>query len=305
MSAATVEESKDTTMMLCASCGTAGGDDIKLMKCTACHLARYCSIKCQKDHWPKHKKECKKRAAKLRDEILFKQPESNHYGDCPICCLPLPLDPMKLCLTPCCSKYICIGCDYANKMRENERRLKHKCAFCREVLATTKEGITELLMKRIEANDPVTMREAGLRKHKEGDYNAAFEYLTRAAALGDVGAHCELSVLYRLGKGVETDEKKELYHAEQAAIGGHPVARHNLGCYEWKNNRMDRAAKHIIIAANLGDDDALAALKDLYKAGHVSKDDFAATLRGHKAAVDATKSPQREKAAVYYKEYMF
>eukprot|EP00984_Skeletonema_dohrnii_P035791 scaffold35973_cov122-Skeletonema_dohrnii-CCMP3373.AAC.2 len=32
-----------------------------------------------------HKKECKKRAAEFRDELLFKQPESCHEGDCPIC----------------------------------------------------------------------------------------------------------------------------------------------------------------------------------------------------------------------------
>ena len=30
--------------------------------------------------------------------------------------------------------------------------------------------------------------------------------------------------LYRNGLGVEKDEKKELYHLEEAAIGGHPDA---------------------------------------------------------------------------------
>ena len=88
MSAAVQE---DEVVMLCASCGTAEGDDIKLKKC-ACHLVKYCSVACQKAHRPKHKKECKKRAAELKDEILFKQPESSHLGDCPICCLPLPID---------------------------------------------------------------------------------------------------------------------------------------------------------------------------------------------------------------------
>jgi len=31
----------------------------------------------------------------LRDEILFRQPESTHDGDCPICFLPLPVDGKK------------------------------------------------------------------------------------------------------------------------------------------------------------------------------------------------------------------
>eukprot|EP00984_Skeletonema_dohrnii_P017628 scaffold8077_cov98-Skeletonema_dohrnii-CCMP3373.AAC.1 len=68
-------------MLCCASCGISEGDDIKLKTCTACKSARYCSVKCQKEHRPKHKRACKKRAAELHDEMLFKQPESAHYGD--------------------------------------------------------------------------------------------------------------------------------------------------------------------------------------------------------------------------------
>ena len=33
---------------------------------------------------------------------------------------------------------------------------------------------------------------------------------------------------------------------------------------------------------------------DVFKEGHISKDDLATALRAHYAAVDATKSPQRE-----------
>ncbi|KAK1733959.1 hypothetical protein QTG54_015217 [Skeletonema marinoi] len=63
------------------------------------------------------------------------------------------------------------------------------------------------------------------------------------------------------GYGVEKDKKKEVYHVEEAAIAGHPGARYT----------MSGKTK-------------------------VSKDDFAAALRAHQAAVDATKSPQREAA---------
>jgi hypothetical protein len=60
------------------------------------------------------------------------------------------------------------------------------------------------------------------------------------------------------------------------------------------NNKIERAKKHFIIAANLGFDDSVEALKHVYVVGHVSKEEFAAALRAHQAAVDATKSPQRE-----------
>eukprot|EP00984_Skeletonema_dohrnii_P012019 scaffold4831_cov131-Skeletonema_dohrnii-CCMP3373.AAC.3 len=115
-------EESDDTMMFCASCGIAEVDDIKLKKCTACDLVKYCSVKCQRNHRPQHKRACKKRAAELRDEILFKQPESRDLGDCPICFLPLPIDHTKSTLMACCSKTICNGWDYANMIRETEER---------------------------------------------------------------------------------------------------------------------------------------------------------------------------------------
>jgi hypothetical protein len=45
----------------------------------------------------------------------------------------------------------------------------------------------------------------------------------------------------------------------------------------------------------------LESVKNGYKRGFVSKDDFAAALRGHQAAVDATKSKQRENAYAFDK----
>jgi TPR repeat protein len=116
------------------------------------------------------------------------------------------------------------------------------------------------------------------------------------AELGDIVAHNYLSIIYHLGEGVEKDEKRKLRHLLEAAIGGHPKARHNLGVIELENLRIERGMKHLIIAAKLGYDDSLNALKECYKDGIISKEDFAAALRGHQAAVDATKSPQREKA---------
>ena len=181
-------------------------------------------------------------------------------------------------------------------MREDEGRLQNKCPFCRKVVPSTYDGAIEILMKRIEANDPYAMREMGTVRYHERDYASAFEYFTKAAALGDVLGRHQLSVSYLEGRGVEKDEKKFLHHTEQAAIGGSPHARHNLGCFEEENGRVDRAAKHYIIAAKLGYDESLGHVKDLYKRGLVSKEDFAAALRGHQAAIDATKSPQREAA---------
>jgi hypothetical protein len=292
----------DNNMMCCAGCGKAEVDEIKLMTCTACKSVRYCSVKCQREHRPKHKRACKKRAAELRDEILFRQPESNHHGDCPICCLPLPIDPKKSTIYSCCSKYICIGCKYANHMREIEQRLHPACPFCRQPAPKTEGEFDLIRMKRIEVNDPAAMCEAGKQRYHKGDHEGAFEYLSKAAGLGDAGSHYDLSLMNREGEGVEKDEKKQLHHFEEAAIGGHPFARYNLGAIEWNNGRDERAVKHWIIAANLGCDRSLETLRGLYTKGVVRKEDYAAALRGHQASLDATKSPQREAAEKFMQQ---
>jgi TPR repeat protein len=197
----------------------------------------------------------------------------------------------------CCSKLICDGCHHANVKRETEARLEHRCAFCREPAPQSDEEIEKRKMERVKKNDPVAMAQMGKKHDKERDYGKALEYWTKAAELGDVEANAFLGSMYYDGRGVEKDKKKAIYHLEQAAMGGHPWARVLLADYEMKNNgRFKRAAKHYIIAANLGEDDSLKPIKDLFVKGIVSEEEYAAAIRGHQAAVDATKSPEREEA---------
>ena len=59
---------------------------------------------------------------------------------------------------------------------------------------------------------------------------------------------------------------------------------------------MDRSKRHFIIGANLGDDHCLKAIRGYFKSGIVTKEEYAAALYAYQAAIDATKSPQREEA---------
>ena len=121
--------------------------------------------------------------------------------------------------------------------------------------------------------------------------------MTKAARLGDIKAIYQLALMYWKGTGVEENGKKGNYHAEEAAIAGHPTARYNLGHIEWNNGSKERAVKHFVIAANLGYDKSVERLKQCYSRGSLSKEDFEAALRAHQAAVDAMKSPGRDAAA--------
>eukprot|EP00984_Skeletonema_dohrnii_P022019 scaffold11138_cov76-Skeletonema_dohrnii-CCMP3373.AAC.2 len=279
---------------ICASCGVPACDNIKLKNCNACYLVKYCGVECQRNHRSQHKRECKKRAAELRDEILFRQPESTHFGDCPICFIPHPPDPKKYAINSCCCKAICDGCYYAFKLMKNTRKT---CPFCRTSVPKSPAEANRNFMKRIEAGDPIAMRQIGSTlRENEGDYSAAFEYWTMAAKLGDAESHNQLSLMYSKGKGVEKDEGKKTYHMEKAAIAGHPGARYNLAIQELVNERYERAVKHLIIAATLGLDVSIQQLKDCYAMGVVDKEGLAAALHAHHAAVVAMKSPQREAA---------
>jgi hypothetical protein len=280
---------------VCACCGIAGVDDIKLKMCDGgCDLVKYCGDDCQTNHREEHEEECKKRKTELHDKQLFTQPDISHLGECSICCLPLSLDERKSTFMACCSKTICNGCRFANQKREKEAGLEHRCVYCREPLPKSKEEGIKRIMERIKKNDPVAMTEMGKEHAAERDFGKALEYWTKAAELGDVDAHASLGGLYCEGGGVEKDVKKAVHHWEQAAIGGNPNARGFLACYEEANDRLDRAAKHLIIAANLGCDISLQWIKELFVKGILSKDEYACALRGHQAAVDATKSAERE-----------
>src|SRR5210317_811966 len=95
-------------MTACANCGKGEESSNDLKACTACKLVKYCNRECQIAHRPLHKKACKKRAAELHDEELFK--EHPPHEDCPICLQPLPLESSESTFQSCCGKIICNGC---------------------------------------------------------------------------------------------------------------------------------------------------------------------------------------------------
>ena len=122
---------KDILLSICANCGKGEEESGKLKSCTACKLVKYCNRECQIDHRPKHKKECRRRAAELYDEKIFRQPPSQ-YGDCPICFLRMPSLISGSTYNSCCGKVICRGCAYAPVYDDQGNEVDNrKCPYCR------------------------------------------------------------------------------------------------------------------------------------------------------------------------------
>ena len=238
--------SKEDDVSVCANCGKGEEETGKLKACTACKMVKYCNRECQIAHRPQHKKECKRRAAELHDEKLFKQPP-NPYEDCPICFLRMPtLETGRRYMT-CCGKKICSGCCYAPVYDNQGNEIDNtKCAFCRTPAPTSEEEMIEWLLKRMEVNDADAINTIGCN-YRDGrygitqDYDKALELFHRAADLGYAEAYLNIGYAYINGDGVEVDEKKAIHYFELGAIGGDATARHNLGYNEHNAGNMERA----------------------------------------------------------------
>ena len=287
-----LSSSKTNTNSKCAACGKEG-DDLKV--CTACHMVKYCNRDCQISHRKQHKKACKKRAAELYDEKLFKEVEPE---ECPICFLPMPIKADETTFESCCGKSICNGCIYAMIMSEG----KDLCAFCRTPNASSDEEHINRTKKLIDNGNAGAMHllagiyDQGLYGMPQDNQKAYALYL-KAGEQGSADAYSRLGILYRLGTGVERDMKKAQHYWQLAAMMGDVDARCNLGVLEWNAGNYIRAFKHYTLAARVGSKDALDEVKNGFVKGLVTKDEYASTLRAHQQRLNEMKSDEMDKAA--------
>ncbi|KAL7533437.1 hypothetical protein ACHAWF_004493 [Thalassiosira exigua] len=285
-----------TAMTHCASCGK-GGDGLKA--CTACKLVKYCGVACQKAHRPRHKRECRKRAAELHDEALFAVPPPRE--ECPICFLPLPWAVSQSQYQACCGKKLCFGCGFAARIEHGQ----HLCPFCRSPTLPNWDATIKKVKARADTNDANATLELGYyykeaRGGLKRDLKRAVELWLRAGKLGKASGYCEVGNCYLLGKGVEKDIDKAEHYWELAAMRGDSEARHNLGVMEAdEKGNHDRAIKHFMLAAGLGNTGSLDIIQEYYlnkKQQLVTKDEFEKALRAHYEAINEMKSEQRDKA---------
>jgi len=282
---------------ICANCGKGEESSGSLKACTACKMVKYCNRECQIAHRPQHKKECRKRAAELHEEKLFRKPPP--MEDCPICFQQLPLLGTGRMYKACCGKIICSGCIYAVKNRDKDLGL---CPFCRTPCHTSDEEMLKRMHKRVEIGDTEAINMMGTYYANElfgfpQDYNKALEFYQRAIKLGSVTAYTNIGQIYEYGQGVEIDKKKAIYYYELGAMEGEAMARHFLGLNEIKQCCFDRALKHWMIAIEGGDTRSLYAIKQMYYCAGITKDVYEKALRARQAYLDEIKSNQRDRAA--------
>ena len=292
----------DNNMTTCANCGKGEESTGDLKACTACKLVKYCNRDCQIAHRPLHKNACKKRAAELHDEALFK--EHPHTDDCPICFLTLPVSSKQTTFKSCCGKIICDGCIVAMTEEALERGGEiGLCAFCRTPSSTLEMRKFNEQKNSMDGNNAYAFHQLGgcYATGEMGmprDITKANELWHRAGEIGCSYAYYNLGISYENGDGVEMDKKKAKYYYELAAINGSVEARHNLGCLEGNSGNINRAKKHYILAARAGHKQSLDMVKEGFMRGIVTKDEYENTLRAYQQQRDEMKSDDRDKAGI-------
>ena len=286
----------------CANCGKGGGNTIKLKKCNACYLVKYCSVDCQKIHRKFHKKACKERAAQLKDEKLYGQGHERSEGDfCPLCLLAIPfaVDEHSGFYT-CCMKRVCTGCIFATV----KQGLGPICPFCRAPQAGPEaendEETLRRIQKRVAARDPDAICRLG-DFHLNGQYgleksqSRAFELWSEAAELGSTTALCKLGMAYYDGdKGLSQDKAKGICFFESAAMQGCADSRSNLALAELEDGNDDRAVRHFMIAAKMGHKPSLDVIKGFFRDGFATRAQYCEALKGYQGAMEEMKSPDRD-----------
>ena len=297
-------DDEDKEVSVCANCGKGEEESDKLKSCTACMMVKYCSRDCQIAHRPQHKKECRRRAAELHDEEVFKQPPPK--DDCPICFLLLPRLRTGWQNQSCCGKVICSGCIHAPLYDDQGNIVaEKKCPFCRVPIPSSVEETIELERKRVEAGDAQAMYNIGC-DYRDGtngyprDYTKALELWYRSGELGHAASYCNIGYSYSNGRGVERDIKKAKHYYELAAMSGDSMARNNLGANEVRAGNMERALKHYMIAVRGGESKSLEQIQKMYKLGHATKEYYTAALQAYQEYLSEIKSDQRDKAAADY-----
>jgi len=239
------------------------------------------------------------------DEELFGSGHESYLGECSICMLRIPLNYTQHSFTTCCLIRICIGCDWLSQLANINAGREFACAFCRKPTPDRSpsgyEKVMTQVQERVDAGDADARFMLG-QCHFNGHLGLpknvpkGIELWKDAARLGSIEAHCNLACCYENGDGVKRDIDQFVYHCEVAAIGGDHDSRYSLGSVEHEDGRKDRALKHWTIAAQMGHENSLKRILELYRTGCAAKDDYAQALLRYQNAIEEMRSNERDNA---------
>ena len=109
----------------------------------------------------------------------------------------------------------------------------------------------------------------------------------------------ETVVLFDDGPAPFPDEVLMMKYSEEGVRRGHYSCRELLADHANQSGNQEEAIRQYMMAACSGHETMMENVMRYYRQGFLSKDDFATTLRAHKAANDKRRSKPRD----YWQRY--
>ena len=244
-------------------------------------------------------------AAANRTEDSLKSWTRLQNEECPICMLPLPYDHETsysiYCVT--CGKTVCTGCmisvgaahkrDGGNAKTAREKA--RTCLFCRSdnELYDDQYALEQEMKRANNGNGEAMCRVGGL----EQDKAEGLKWYHRAVEAGSGSAAYNVGVIYLNGDAVEKDHERALEYFQKAAELGFIPAFRIIGMILMQKGDIEEAFINLRKAAmcGLSNDYLFSKLRNGFKYGYITKDEYAFTLRENQKACNEMKSDGRER----------
>ena len=175
------------------------------------------------------------------------------------------------------------------------------CPFCRSDTRVTGKSLLEKEMKRVNAGNGEAMYRVGNYYFKgqmtlRQDKAEGLKWYHRALEAGSGLAAYIIGTLYHEGDGVHKDIDKELEYFQKAADLGYIPARFLIGDLLMNIGEIEEALLNYRKAAMCGmtEDRLFNILRNGFRDGFITKEEYAFTLRENQNAYNEMKSDERE-----------
>ena len=240
--------------------------------------------------------------------------------ECPICMLLLPLRKLETNYCVTCGKTVCLGCMISTGLvhkrdggdRETAIEKAMTCPYCRSntEVDDDKFRLEKEMQRANEGNGESMSRIAtsyfdggmGLRQDKD----EGLKWYYRALEAGNgLAAYC-LGMCYWKGDGIEKDIEKALEYCQKSADLGYIPAFSLIGAILMNKGDIGEGMLNYRKAAICGESNELLfnVLRDGFKYGYITKDEYALTLRENQAACNEMKSDGRDRIKVWLHKRM-
>ena len=238
-------------------------------------------------------------------------------GECPLCCVPLPVafGSQDSVFLECCGKRICSACHFESSRAVRQENLNRKssrtnksarkdkvllCAFCRspttagnsrqQRYAQSQDRKKECGLGTRYAMNVIGSRHLSGRYGTAKDLQKAADLFQHSVKLGSTLGCAALGTFYIDGSyGLSQDETKARELLELAANNGSPhcfaSSFESIGVLEMNNGNSELALRYWRVIAAAGHDGAMKRLWKCYHSGQMSKASLEDVLRMQQASI--------------------